>query len=103
MSAEPAGTRLPRTVYAILVSWGVAVLVLAGLFAFWIDRGQDQARERDQAIQRDQNRAMCQIVEVIITGPTPPPGEAGERARAVVAGARSFHNSARCSELLHPQ
>lgn len=92
--------KLPRTVYAILLSWGVAVLLLAGLFAFWISTNDREARERDRAIQREQNRAMCQIVQVIITGPTPVAGPDGDRARAVLAGARSFHNSARCAELL---
>lgn len=100
MTSAPARQTLPRTVYYVLISWGLAVLLLAGLGAFWIDRNQDQARERDQQIQRQQTRAMCQIVQVIVSGPTPPPGEAGERGRAVVAGARSFHESARCAELL---
>jgi hypothetical protein len=95
---QPTG--LPRTVYAILISWGLAVLLLAGLFAFWIDQTNDRARERDAEIQRQQNTAMCQIVSVIVSGPAPPAGPDGERGRAVVAGSRAFYQSARCAELL---
>jgi hypothetical protein len=95
---QPSG--LPRTVYAVLISWGVAVLLLAGLFAFWIDRNNDLARERDHAIQLQQTRYMCQIVGVIVSGPAPPPGPEGERGRMVVAGAKGFYDAARCAELL---
>jgi hypothetical protein len=100
LTVEP---KLPRTVYYILASWGAAVLLLAGLFAFWIDRNNDTARERDQQIQTQQTRYMCQIVGVIVSGPAPPAGPEGERGRVVVAGARGFYDTARCAELLaHP-
>ena len=63
---------IPRKVWGILASWGLAVLVLSGLFAAWIWTNQ-----------REQDRDMCALISVFQGGPEPVAGPSGDRARAV--------------------
>lgn len=63
---------IPRKVWFILLSWGLAVLVLAGLFAAWTATNQ-RAADRD----------MCSLIGVFQGGPEPVAGPAGDRARVV--------------------
>ncbi len=71
---------IPKNVWAILLSWGLAVVLLAGLFAYW--QGREAANERRH--NREQDRAMCELVTALQGGPTPPPGPAGDRARELI-------------------
>jgi hypothetical protein len=90
---------IPRAVWTILLSWGLAVLILAGLLSFWIwsnEREQDEANAR---VQREQDRAMCVMLDLFTSGPTPPPGPAGDRGRAVVAAMTAYQSALGCSRL----
>jgi hypothetical protein len=74
-----------RTMWAVLVSWGVAVLLLAGLFAWRLQRQQ-----------REQDRAMCVTLDLIVKGPEPVAGPAGERSRAVRAAILAYRATLGC-------
>jgi hypothetical protein len=80
---------IPRRVWFVLMSWGLAVLVMAGLFSFWVWQ-----------TQRDQDRAMCKMIdEVFLTGPEPVPGPAGDRSRAVRLGMLEYRSTLPCGPL----
>ena len=72
---------IPKNVWIVLVGWGLAVLILAGLFSLRMEMNQRDARERDA----EQDAAMCELVTSIQGGPSPPPGPAGDRARVIIA------------------
>lgn len=77
---------IPRKVWAILLSWGLAVLVLAGLFSFWIQHNQqEQARKTAAAEARaaEQSRAVvCFLFTTILdTFHEEPPTTAAGRAQ----------------------
>lgn len=76
---------IPRRVWFVLLSWGLSVLVLAGLFSYWV-----------WSNQRTQNRAMCSMIDLITTGPAPVPGPAGDRGRAVLRAMRDYRNTLGC-------
>lgn len=63
------------------MGWGLAVLILAGLFSLRMEMNQRSARDRNA----EQDRAMCELVTSIQGGPPPPPGPDGDRARVIIA------------------
>jgi hypothetical protein len=73
---------------AILMSWGLAVLMLAGLgyFAIWYN-------------QRQQDRAMCAMLQLFMTGPDPVPGPAGDRGRAVLKAMTDYQKTIGCDQI----
>lgn len=80
---EPTKRRVP--VRLILMSWGLAVLVLSGLFSAWIYRNQVQ-----------QDRDMCAMISVFLSGPEPVAGPTGERSRIVRAAMRGYYERRDC-------
>lgn len=76
---------IPRKVWLVLISWGLAVLLLAGMFSAWTWTNQ-----------RDQNRAMCALISVFLTGPEPVAGPNGDRSRSVRAGMLAYQEALRC-------
>lgn len=106
---------VPRRVWMILLSWGLTVIVLAGLFSFWtwsnqledvqererIQREDVQERER---IRIEQVRAMCELTGFLISsGATPPPGPEGDRAREGAAKMRAYRATLLCDQLPPPR
>lgn len=90
---------IPRRVWAILLSWGLAVLMIAGLLSFWIWSNQRaDAHEREQ-IQLDQDRAMCAIVRALVSGPEPPDSPEGYKAREFRRLMTDYQNTLHCQEL----
>jgi hypothetical protein len=91
---------MPGRVWTVLLSWGLAVLILAGLFSYWTWKNEHEARiKQDQVTQetrREQDRAMCVMLELLISGPEPVDGPAGERGRAVVAAMRAYRATLQC-------
>lgn len=65
----------------VLTSWGLAVLVMAGLLSFWIRSGQVQ-----------QDRDMCSLLVVFMAGPEPVAGPAGDRAREIRAAIEGYYD-----------
>jgi hypothetical protein len=87
---------IPRRVWFILLSWGLGVLVLAGLLSFWIwETGRESDRQAAEA-KLQQDRAMCAMIGVFLEGPEPVAGPAGDRSRSVRAGMRSYQEALRC-------
>jgi hypothetical protein len=56
----------------VLTSWGMAVLILAGLFSAWVANND-----------RQQDRDLCALISVFQGGPEPVPGPEGDRARTI--------------------
>jgi hypothetical protein len=75
-----------RTDRAILISWGLAVLMLAGMFSFWIWRSD-----------RQQDRDMCAMTSVFLGGPEPVAGPNGERSRTVRKAIETYRQGRSCS------
>jgi hypothetical protein len=84
----PERWEIPRRVWFILLSWGLAVLVLAGLLSYWIWH-----------VQREKDRAMCAMMTLFTSGPEPVAGPAGDRGRAVLRAMRAYQDTLRCDEL----
>jgi hypothetical protein len=98
---------IPPRVWAILLSWGVAVFLLAGLFSWRVVAGERQASEDRTRIQAEQNqqaaaikleqdRAMCGIIGIFLSGPEPVPGPAGDRSRSVRKGMTEYRQALQC-------
>jgi len=90
---------IPRRVWLILLSWGLAVLVLAGLLSFWIWSNEREQDRRSAQLQREQDTAMCVMIDVFLSGPEPMPGPEGERSRAVLAAMEAYRATLRCESL----
>jgi hypothetical protein len=82
---------IPRTVWAILLGWGISILVLAALFSLWIWNSQ-----------QEQNRAMCLLLDTFTAGPPPPAGPAGDEAREGLAAIRAYQDALKCDDLRSP-
>ncbi len=76
---------IPRRVWFVLMSWGLAVLVLAGLFSLQL-----------WSSKREQDRAMCAMLDIFTAGPEPVAGPAGERGRAVLAAMQVYRETLNC-------
>lgn len=90
---------IPRKIWMILASWGLSVLMIAGLLSFWIWKNeQDQERE-EARLQYEQDRAMCSMISVFLSGPEPVPGPEGDRSRAVRKVMGEYRAALHCQEL----
>lgn len=90
---------IPRRVWGILASWGLAVLVLAGLLSFWIWNNQRAAERAQAEAEREKDRAMCVMLDLFTSGPAPAPGPTGDRGRAVLAAMTAYQATLRCDQL----
>jgi hypothetical protein len=89
---------ISRPVWLILLSWGLAVLMISGLLSAWIYTNQQQAIAERDRIQRESDRAMCAMMAVFTGGPEPVPGPEGERSRVVVKAMADYQAVLRCQE-----
>jgi hypothetical protein len=87
-NTEPIRRRepIPRPVWLILLSWGLAVLVISGLLSAWV-----------YSNQRQQDRDMCAMTSVFLGGPDPVPGPAGDRSRAVRKALLDYRENRDCA------
>lgn len=90
---------LPPRVWTILASWGLAVLVLAGLLSWWIQDNEHEQREAAAQVQVEQDRAMCSMISIFLTGPEPVAGPVGDRARSVREGMTRYRATLRCDQI----
>lgn len=81
---------IPRRVWLILLSWGLAVFVLAGMFSWWIWQTGRKADEAAALAKARQDRAMCVMLDLFTSGPPPVAGPAGDRGRAVLAAMNAY-------------
>lgn len=76
--------QIPRNVWYLLLTWGLSVVVLAFLFAWW--QGREAAVERRH--NHEQDKALCEVIVFSLQAPpTIPPGPEGERIREGLAKA----------------
>ncbi len=93
---------IPRRVWFILLSWGLAVLMLAGLLSYWIWSAQEHAAAERDALKLQQDQAMCAMIDnVFLTGPEPVAGPAGDRSRSVRLGMTAYRATLRCDQIGH--
>jgi hypothetical protein len=90
---------MTRPVWLVLLSWGVAVLMIAGLLSFWIWKNEQDQERDERELQLQQDRAVCGIIRAISDGPEPVPGPAGERSRAIRDALQDWENALHCAEL----
>lgn len=77
---------IPKRVWLILLSWGLAVFLLAGLFSFWTYRNQ-----------RQQDHDMCVMTGALLPGPEPTGDSAtAQRSRAVRTAIRDYRADRGC-------
>lgn len=96
---EREAWEIPRRVWGVLLSWGLAVLVLAGLLSFWIWSNQREAEKAQVQAEREKDRAMCVMLDLFTAGPQPVAGPAGDRGRAVLAAMQAYQKTLRCDQL----
>jgi len=87
---------IPRPVWTILLSWGLAVLLIASLLSFWIWKNERDQDAENAKVQRDQDQAMCAVLDLFTTGPPPPAGPAGERGRVIAAAMAAYRATLPC-------
>lgn len=74
--------KIPPNVWVVLVTWGLAVLMLTGMFSLriYLDQRSDHRRDAEQ------DKALCEVITFSLqTPPTIPPGPEGERVREGLA------------------
>lgn len=89
---RPIRDSIPRPVWLVLFSWGLAVLVISGILAAWVRSNQVQI-ERNQ---RQQDADMCAMTSVFLGGPEPVAGPAGDRGRVVRKALEDYRASRGC-------
>jgi hypothetical protein len=99
MNTPASRWEIPRKVWLILLSWGIAVLLIAGLLSFWIWSNERQQDAENARVQRQQDRAMCVMLDLFTSGPAPVPGPEGDRGRAVLKAMTNYRATLRCDSL----
>lgn len=95
--------KIPRPVWYILLSWGMALLLLAGLFSYWAWSSQRERDRQNAAAKYEQDKAMCSLTSIFLTGPEPVPGPAGERSRTVRIAMADYRTVLGCDHLVPPR
>lgn len=90
---------MSRPVWLVLLSWGLAVLIISGLLSAWIWKNEREQDAENQKVQREQDRAMCEMLDLFMGGPTPVPGPAGDRARAGLKAMGAYRQALKCDSL----
>lgn len=89
---------MSRPVWLVLVSWGVGVILISGLLSAWIwknDRDQDR---QNQKVQREQDQAMCVMIDLFTAGPPPVAGPAGDRGRVILGAMLAYQRVLHCED-----
>jgi hypothetical protein len=89
---------MSRPVWMVLLSWGMAVLVISGLLSAWIWTNDRQQDKENAKVQREQDQAMCLIIDLFTDGPPPVAGPAGERGRVILAAMQYYQRVLHCED-----
>lgn len=89
---------MSRPVWLILLSWGMAVLALAGLFSYWIWSNERDQERANLKVQREQDRAMCVMLDLFTSGPEPAAGPEGDRSRVILAAMLGYRQTLHCED-----
>jgi hypothetical protein len=88
-----------RTIWWVLLSWGLAVLLIAGLLSAWIWKNEREQEAENALVKREQDRALCAVLNLFAQGPEPVPGPSGDRGRAVADAIRYYQGTIGCDDL----
>lgn len=80
----------------ILASWGVAVLLLAGMLSFWIWRNERLADAEADRVRVEQDRAMCTMLDLFLSTDAPPTNERGQEIQGAM---KAYRATLRCPSL----
>lgn len=94
-TSPPDDGEIPRKVWLVLVSWGLAVLLLAGMLSAWIYSNQRRTAA-------DREGALCALISIFLTGPEPVQGPAGDRSRSVRDGMKKYQAVLDCQDFTRP-
>lgn len=89
---------MSRPVWMVLVSWGMAVLVISGLLSAWIWNNDRQQEAENRKVQREQDQAMCVMLDLFTGGPPPVPGPAGDRGRVILKAMQGYQRTLHCED-----
>ena len=89
---------MSRPVWMVLLSWGMAVLVISGLLSAWIWTNDRQQDRENAKVQREQDQAMCLIIDLFTGGPPPVAGPAGDRGRMILAAMQHYQGVLHCED-----
>lgn len=90
---------IPRRVWYILLSWGLAVLVVTSLLSLWVWQNQRHAEHDRARLKLQQDKAMCSIIDIFLSSPEPPAGPAGDRFREVRDKMAYYSRTLDCSTI----
>lgn len=102
MTIQPPSQKIPRPVFLVLMSWGLAVLIISGLLSAWIYTNQREAEAQRDKLQAEQDQAMCAMIEVFTSGPEAPAGPEGDRSRKVQAAMNTYRAALHC-DVIRPR
>lgn len=89
---------MSRPVWLVLLSWGMAVLMIAGLLSAWIWRNERKQDAENLKVQREQDQAMCVMLDLFTAGPPPVAGPAGERGRVILSAMQHYQQVLHCED-----
>ena len=89
---------MSRPVWMVLVSWGAAVLLISGLLSAWIWTNDRQQEAENRKVQREQDQAMCVMLDLFTSGPPPVAGPAGDRGRVILEAMQGYQRTLHCED-----
>jgi hypothetical protein len=87
---------ISRPVWQILASWGLAVLLISFLLSAWIWKNEREQDAENREVQREQDQAMCVMIDLFAAGPPPVAGPAGDRGRVILKAMNAYREALRC-------
>lgn len=89
---------MSRPVWLVLVSWGLAIFVAFSLFSAWIWSNERQQDAENRKVQREQDQAMCVMLNLFTSGPPPVAGPAGDRGRVILEAMQGYQRTLHCED-----
>lgn len=87
---------IPRRVWFILLSWGLAGLLVTGLLSWRIWETGREADHKAAEAKTRQDQAMCAMLDLFTSGPPPVAGPAGDRGRVILAAMNAYRATLDC-------
>jgi hypothetical protein len=90
---------IPRNVWIVLMTWGLALILITGGLSLWITKNAEKAERDRLEAKRTQDRDMCLTLDLFWAGPPPPPGPTGDWRRTVLAQIERQQDNLKCDQL----
>lgn len=87
---------MPGRLRDVLITAIVTMLLVGGSGYWYTNYVQRQADRRHDQIVRESEQKWCELLTIITSGPAPPAGPAGERARVIAAELAKLRNGFGC-------